>query len=79
MVLHQACRLVAQSQAKRQENLVGYRAPVFNHPTDTFNLIIIDCDKFHLLRCLATQQEGELFLDNHKLYQLLLLGGLGVL
>ena len=51
---------------------------VFNHPTDTFKLIVIDCDKFHLLSCLAPQQEGELFLDNNKLYDLLL-GGLGVL
>ena len=47
-------------------------------PTDTLKLIVIDCDKFHLLSCLATQQEGELFLDNNKLYYLLL-GGLGAL
>ena len=46
--------------------------------TDTLKLIVIDCDKFHLLSCLATQQEGELFLDNNELYNLLL-GGLGVL
>ena len=36
---------------------------VFNHSIDTFKLIVIDCDMFHLLSWFGTWQGDELFLE----------------